>query len=116
MKYLHLTAAVRATCLCMLLLSTPACRNAAAPDECRQKISSRLLNELSEAGVKGRKYRVVIKLLDSTGIVETVPSVNVASRAAATGLLTADEIRRLCVLNQVQFIDLPKLYRKLEQE
>lgn len=106
----------QAKLLCVLiLLGTAACREVVVPDVCRQKISPRLLNELSSAGVKDKKYRVVMRFTDSTGISQVAPSISIASNAVATGFVTAAEIRKLCVLRQVQFIDLPKRYRKLEQ-
>lgn len=107
----------RAKQLCFLiLLGTAACRDVGVPDVCRQKISSRLLNELSDAGVKEQMYRVVIRLSDSTGITKVVPSITVANNSIATGFLTAAEIRKVCVLRQVLFIDLPKRYHQLEQK
>ncbi len=106
----------RAKRLCILvLLGTAACRDIGVPDVCRQKISPRLLNELSDTSVKEKKYRVVIRLSDSTGVRSVAPSIAVASNSIATGSLTAAEIRKLCVLQQIQFIDLPKQYHKLEQ-
>ncbi len=107
---------VRVKQLCILvLLGTAACRDVGVPDVCRQKISPRLLNELSDAGVKEKQYRVVISFSDSTGIRNVVPSITIASNAVATGFLTADEIRKLCVLQHIQYIDLPKRFHKLEQ-
>ncbi len=107
----------RAKQLCFLiLLGTAACRDVGVPDVCHQKISPRLLNELSDAGVKEKTYRVVIRLSDSTGITQVVPSVTIANNAVATGFLTAAEIRKVCVLRQVLFIDLPKRYHQLEQK
>jgi hypothetical protein len=107
---------VRAKQLCLLvLLGTVACREVAVPDICRQKISPRLLHELSETGGKESQYRVVIRFSDSTGIGQVAASISIASNSVATGFLTAAEIRKLCVLQQIQFIDLPKQYHKLEQ-
>jgi hypothetical protein len=106
----------RAKQLCLLaLIGTAACRDVSAPDICRQKISPRLLHELSETGGKEKQYRVVIRFSDSTGIGQVAPSISIASNSVATGFLTADEIRKLCALKQIQFIDLPKQYHKLEQ-
>jgi hypothetical protein len=108
--------AFRVKLFCLLvLLSSAACRDVGVPDGCRQKISSRLFNELSNTGVKERKYRLVIRLNDSAGVTEAFPSVTVANKAVATGYLTAAEIRKLCILRQVLYIDLPKQYHKLEQ-
>ena len=102
--------------LCLLaLIGTAACRDVSAPDICRQKISPRLLHELSDTGGNERQYRVVMRFSDSTGIVQVAPSISIASNSVATGFLTAAEIRKLCVLQQIQFIDLPKQYHKLEQ-
>jgi len=106
----------RAKQLCfILLLGTAGCRDVGVPDVCLQKISLRLLNELSNAGVKEKEYRVVIRLSDSTGITQVVPSITIASNSIATGFLTAAEIRKVCVLRQVLFVDLPKRYHQLEQ-
>ena len=99
----------------LILLGVIACRDMSVPDVCRQKISPRLLNELSDAGDEEKKYRVVVRLDDSTGVKEVAPSISIANNSVATGFLTAAEIRKLCVLPQVQFLDLPKRYRKLEQ-
>ena len=102
--------------LCMLVfLGAAACRDVGVPDGCRQKISPRLLSELSEARGNKEQYRVVIRFSDSTGIVQAAPSIHIAGNSVGTGSLTADEIRKLCVLQQIQFIDLPKQYHKLEQ-
>jgi hypothetical protein len=107
---------VRAKQLCLLvLLGTAACRDVSAPDICRQKISPRLQNELSDTGDNEKQYRVVIQFSDSTGIAQAAPSISIATTSIGTGLLTAAEIRKLCALRQIQFIDLPKQYHKLEQ-
>ncbi len=107
----------RAKQLCvLLLLGTAACRVVGVPEVCRQKISPRLLNELSNAGVKEQKYRVVVRLSDSTGITQVDASLSVANNSVATGFLTAAEIRKVCVLEQVLFIDLPKRYHEMEQK
>ncbi len=102
--------------LCMLaFIGIAACRDVGVPDVCRQKISQRLFNELSDALANERKYRIVIRLNDSAGVAEAVPSLTVANNAAATGSVTAAEIRKLCILRQVIYIDLPKQFHKLEQ-
>ena len=107
---------VRAKQLCLLvLLGTAACRDVSAPDICRQKISPRLQNELSDTGDNEKQYRVVIQFSDSTGIAQAAPSISIATTSIGTGFLTAAEIRKLCALQQIQFIDLPKQYHKLEQ-
>jgi hypothetical protein len=99
----------------LVVLVVSACRTGAVPDVCAPKISRRLLDELKEEGSHGTRYRVVIKLSDSTGVANTVPSLAVDSKVAATGLLTAEDIRRLCVLEQVEFIDLARRFHPLEQ-
>ena len=106
----------RLTRLCFLaLLGTAACRDVGVPDVCLQKISSRLLHELSNAGDNDTKYRVILRLSDSTGVTQVVPSITIATKSLATGSLTAAEIRKVCVLSQVVFVDLPKRYHLLEQ-
>ncbi|MGA7162327.1 MAG: hypothetical protein WBZ48_15125 [Bacteroidota bacterium] len=103
--------------LCFLvLLGIVACRDVGVPDVCVQKISARLLHELSNTGVNESKYRVIIRLRDSTGLTQVVPSITIASTSLATGFLTASEIRKVCVLSQVLFVDLPKRYHPLEQQ
>jgi hypothetical protein len=89
------------------------CRDVSIPDLCRQKISPRLVNELSSASAAERSYRVVITMTDSIGVKDAVPALSVASPSVATGLLTAAEIRTLCSLNQVRFIDYSKQYHPL---
>jgi hypothetical protein len=106
----------RAQQICLLLLlGIAACRDVGIPDVCRQKITPRLLNEISDTSVKEKKYRVVITFSDSTGIAKIAPSISIASNSVATGFLTAAELRRLCVLQHVQFIDLAKRFHKLDQ-
>jgi hypothetical protein len=89
------------------------CRDVSITDLCRQKISPRLINELSSASAAERSYRVVITMTDSIGVKDAVPTLSVASPSVATGLLTAAEIRKLCSLNQVRFIDYSKQYHPL---
>jgi hypothetical protein len=109
-----ISARTKQLCL-LLLLGTAACRDATGTDVCRQKISVRLLDDLSTSDAAQKKYRVVIRLSDSTGIRDVAPTIAIANNAIATGFLTAAEVRKLCVLHQVLFIDLPKQYHQLEQ-
>jgi len=101
--------------LCLLALIEPQPAGRQRSGHCRQKISPRLFHELSETGGNEKQYRVVMRFSDSTGIVQVAPSISIASNSVATGFLTAAEIRKLCALQQIQFIDLPKQYHKLEQ-
>jgi len=99
----------------LIALIVPGCRPAGVPDVCVHKISRRLLDGMKEPAAEDVRYRVVIRLSDSTGVKNSVPAVVIDSKAVATGSLTAEEIRRLCVLEQVEFIDLPRQYHPSEQ-
>jgi len=99
----------------LIVLTVSGCRTAGVPDVCVQKISRRLLDEMKEAPPGDARYRVVVRLSDSAGVKNSVPALVIDTKAVATGSLTAEEIRRLCVLEQVEFIDLPKQYHPLEQ-
>jgi hypothetical protein len=99
----------------VFVLFSAACRDIGGEDVCAKKLSPRLLNEISTPGFKDKEYRVIVRFSDSTGIREVIPSITIDSKSIATGFLSAAEIRKLCSLNQVQFIDLPKRYHTLEQ-
>jgi hypothetical protein len=106
----------RAKQLCFLILAgIAACRDVGSQDACRQKISPRLQNVLLDSGSTEKLYRVVIRLSDSTGVSQVAPSISIAGNSVATGILTAAEIRKLCILQQILFIDLSKQYHKLDQ-
>ena len=108
---------VEAKLLCILFLfGFAACRDVGVPDVCRRKISPRLQEELSDTSDKEKQYRVVIQFSDSAGIVQAAPSISIASKSVGTGFLTAAEVRRLCELQQILFIDLPKQYHKLDHQ
>ena len=97
--------------ICLLAIAaTVACRDLSIPGDCRKKISARLLQELTDDGSKREKYRVVVRLTDSSGIREIVPSISIANNVIATGFLTSDEIKKICVVENVEFIDLEKQY------
>ncbi len=76
---------------------------------CNNKVSASLQSILSDPIQDTVRISVTVILTDSGGITGLFPALSVQNANVALGHLTKEEISSLCKLQNVQYIDIPKI-------